>query len=610
MERLYKYTPDIILFICIAAFLGFKSPGNPTDRIISGDGKGYYAYLPAIFIYKDLQFKFIDQVEYQYYTGNPTPEKDFRIDHGGKVADKFFPGLAILWLPFFLFGHLMAWLQIVPMDGYSPPYQYSIALSALLFLWLGARWLRKLLLLSGANERTAAFITVAVTLGTNLLYYTVKAPSMTHVYSFALVTGFAYNIYKLFHDYQPKRFVKSLLLLTLIILVRPSNGLVVLLVPFLAGSRAVFINIHRQVATEKYAMIRGFIQALVLLCIPFVLWYVQTGKLVIYTYGQEKFSLLHPHMLKILFSFNRGWFVYTPVALVSIAGFIPLYKKTRFSFYLLACFLALFVYIASCWWDWSYNSQCGQRVFIDIYIVTALMLLALYQYFEKALLKRLLSAGLILLISLNLMQFYQHSNQVFPSYTITGTIYRDCFFRLSREAKVYIPAQGFAGKRVLGNDMEQDKGPVWMNPGTRNNQVFHQGQWSSRVDKKIPYSVGLETRFDSLCTTANRLILVHAWVLAPKEVSGVTLVVDYQSEGKSLSYNQFTLDKFIRKNKWTQAEVAFYVPRNLPANTTVKVYFFNPSPYYEFYVDDMAIDFVSLKEEAGYRNLDGVNVPK
>ncbi len=610
MKYLYKYTPEIVLFICLLAFLGFKSQDSALDRMINRDGKGYYAYLPAIFIYHDLQFDFTEKIEAQYYPGNPAAFKDFRTNHGTRKADKYFPGMAIIWLPFFLLAHLFAWLEVFPMDGYSFPYQYSIALSALFFLWLGARWLQKLLKKFGSNDRTAAFITATVTLGTNLLYFTVIEPSMTHVYSFALITGFAYFTFNMFHDFRPGWFVKSLLLFTLIILIRPVNGLIVLLIPFLAGNMTTFKNTFRLVVSERKALISGIIQMLILVSIPIVLWYLQTGKAFIYSYGNETFDFLYPSMLNILFSYNRGWFMYTPVALVSLFGFAPLFIKNRFRFYMLAGFMLLFVYVASCWWIWFYNSQCGQRVFIDIYVVVALLLLFLYQYFQKAISRQLLTTGLIVLIALNFLQFYQHSAHIFPTFNITGAIYRDSFFSLTRKAKVYIPAESIAGKRILENDMEGSKGLMWLNPGTRNDKVFHNGQWSSEVNQKIPYSVGLETQLDSLFTTNNRVICIRSWVFSPREVSGITLVVDFQLDRKSLSYNQFMLDKFISVDKWTPVEVAFYVPRNLPRKSMVKVYFFNPSLLYEYYIDDLAIDFLSLKNNPGYRRIDGVNVPE
>ena len=610
MKYLYKYTPELILVIYVMIFLGFKSPEQSWDRVINSDGKGYYAYLPAIFIYHDLQFKFVEQYEAQYYPPNRSVFKEFRNDAGTAKVDKYFPGLAIVWLPFFLFGHALAWLEVFPMDGYSLPYHYSIALSALLFLWMGARWLLKLLKKFGADDRIASFITLAVTLGTNLIFFTIVEPSMTHVYSFALITGFAYTTFNMFHNYQPKWFVRSLLLFILVFLIRPTNGIILFLFPFIAGSREVFSATFRRVLSDKATWIRGLIQALILLSVPLVLWHLQTGNWIVYTYGDEKLNFLHPHMLSILFSYNRGWFVFTPIAFVSVFGLAGLFRQNRFRFYWLLAFLAVFVYVASSWWVWYYASKCGQRVFIDIYAVVAILLLFLYLGFHKSIWKKLLSATVILLIALNLLQFYQHSQWIFPPYNLTGAMYWDSFFSLHRKAKVYLPEEGITSSKSFVNDMESGKGKEWMNQATRNNYVFHQGHWSSMVDKNIPYSLGLETGLDSLYSTGNRIIRIKAWVYAPRDASQPTLVVDYQSEGKSKSYNQFILDKFVTVKKWTPLEVAFYVPRDMPANSTVKIYFFNPSPFYKLFTDDLQIDFLSLKDEPDYRKIEGILLPE
>ena len=610
MKYICKFTPEIILCIYILIFFGFKSPERSWDRVINSDGKGYYAYLPAIFIYHDLQFKFVEQYEAQYYPANRSVFKEFRNNAGNRIVDKYFPGMAILWLPFFLFGHLLAWLEIFPMDGYSLPYQYSIAISALLFLWLGARWLQKLLKQLGSNDRAASFITFTVTLGTNLIFFTIVEPSMTHVYSFALITGFAYTSFKLFHDYQPKWFVRSLLLFTLIFLIRPTNMLIILLVPFFAGSRESFSATFRQVIGDRKAMIRGIFMAMILLAVPFALWKLQTGKWLVYTYGDEKLDLLHPHFLSILFSYNRGWMIYTPLVFVSMFGFINLFKQNRFRFWWLVGFLLLFIYVVSCWWVWDYASKCGQRVFIDIYAVTGLLLLLFYQSLSVLKLKQLLSAIVILLISLNIIQFYQHTQWIFPPYTITRAIFWDSFFSLSKKAKVFIPSEGIAGKKSFINDMESEKGLAWMNQGTRNELVFHQGHYASKVDKYIPYSVGLETGVDSNFTTANRIIMITSWVLAPKEKTEATLVVDFQTNGKTVSYNQFILKTFVQVDKWTRVEAAFYAPRELPVNGTTKIYFFNQSLLYNFYVDDLKIDFLSMKDEPDYRKIEGVLLPE
>src|SRR5207249_3332740 len=69
-------------------------------NIIEADGKGYYAYLPAIFIYHDLNFSFFDRVEKLH--PNPAIYYDYRINYNGKTADKYFAGSALAMSPFFI----------------------------------------------------------------------------------------------------------------------------------------------------------------------------------------------------------------------------------------------------------------------------------------------------------------------------------------------------------------------------------------------------------------------------------------------------------------------------------------------------------------------------
>jgi hypothetical protein len=610
MKFLCRFTPEIILVIYVLIFLGFKDPRQSWDRVINSDGKGYYAYLPAVFIYHDLQFRFVEQYEAQYYPSNRSVFKEFRNDAGPRKVNKYFPGLAILWLPFFLFAHFVAWLRGSPMDGYSLTYQYSIALSALFFLWLGARWLQKLLKQVGSDDTSAALITMAISLGTNLVFFTIVEPSMTHVYSFALITGFMLAGHRLFHGYRPGWFAGVLCLLALIILIRPTNALVVLLLPFLAGSRDNFLTTSGKVWQHQKTLVFGLASALILLAVPFILWKLQTGNWFVYTYGDEKLNFLHPQMFSILFSYNRGWFVYTPLAFISLAGFAGLYRQNRFRCYWLGGFLLLYIYVASCWWVYYYASKCGQRVFIDILPVVALLVFFTMDVFATKAWKRLTIGLIILMTSLNLIQFYQHSQWIFPPYNITKSIYWDSFFSLTKQAKVFLPGEAVVAKKSFINDMEKDYGPTWLNPATRNISESRQGKWSSLADQTIPYSAGLVVCPDSLFITGNRLILVEAYFLAHERTSEATLVVSFELDGKSMSYNALNLDKFTRKDCWTKLEAAFYVPRNFPQNGLVKIYFYNPSPVKKLFIDDLKVDFISLKDDPDYRKIEGILLPE
>ena len=100
--------------------------------IIESDGKGYYAYLPAIFIYQDLNFGFFESIETgKYYDENLY--YDYRSSANGKVIDKYYCGTALLESPFFLVAHLSSYLLDYELDGYSKLYPISINISAIFF---------------------------------------------------------------------------------------------------------------------------------------------------------------------------------------------------------------------------------------------------------------------------------------------------------------------------------------------------------------------------------------------------------------------------------------------------------------------------------------------
>ena len=139
-------------FLCsvILCFFYLRPLDSQWDRMINGDGLGYYAYLPAKFIYHDtsLQFSWFNEVYQKHYAPGtfPNPEDNFLVKYGDRKINKYYPGLSLLWLPFFVCAHLYARISGAATDGFSQPYQISIALASLFYLLLGLIFLRKLIL--------------------------------------------------------------------------------------------------------------------------------------------------------------------------------------------------------------------------------------------------------------------------------------------------------------------------------------------------------------------------------------------------------------------------------------------------------------------------------
>ena len=608
MRKGLKFTPAFILIVYLFAFLILRNPTQNWDRIINSDGKGYYAYLTAIFIYHDLDFRFLEEYEKKYYPEDKAVFKEFRVHAYGKVVNKCFAGLAIAWLPFFLSGHFLSSILGYPTDGYSLIYQYSIAVAAFFYLWLGCFILFKLLRKFSTSETQAAFITFVIGLGTNLIYFTVIEGSMTHVYSFSLITVFLYSTYQLFHSGNKWWFVLSTLLIAIIILIRPTNILILLLIPVMSGGWKNMRETLKQLLLKPFILGSGIFVFLVLLAFQLTIWYLQTGHVIVYSYGDESFNFLNPHVFSILFSYNRGWFIYTPVAFLSMAGLAGILRENKVKFLWVLFFLIAFIYIASCWWMWYYASKFGQRIFIDIYALIAILLVYLFRIIQgKKKYIVMLSTLCVLLTGLNLFQFYQHARWIFPGTYITRQIYWDSFFTIYPKAQVFLPQEAIIGQKSFFNDMEKDLG--WMNPETLSDIDVVSGKKSSMIDSAHSCSVGIEEKVQPVISSRNAIIKVSAYVLSAGKKSISSLVVDFELQGKSFCYTPFNLEPFVRNKEWVKIEYAIYVPREYPENTFVKIYFYNPSSSVPLFIDDLKIDFLSLKDDMDYLSIEGVRFP-
>jgi hypothetical protein len=102
---------------------------------------------------------------------------------------------------------------------------------------------------------------------------------------------------------------------------------------------------------------------------------------------------------------------------------------------------------------------------------------------------------------------------------------------------------------------------------------------------------------------------VTAMVWSPGMKSGSTLVVEIRSGDQKLSYNSFYLAPFVQADQWTPVEAAFYVPRDIPENSIAKIYFFNNAGSVPLFIDDIKIDFLSLKDEQQYTFMEGIKLP-
>ena len=347
---------------------------NDNTRIIANDIISYYAYLPSTFIYHDPALHFVDNA--------PEEVKSkvwYHTTSTGGRALKYTMGMAILYSPFFFAAHVIAPLSGFNPNGYTLPYRIALIVSCTFYLAFALYFLRKILSMFFSSTITA-LTTIAIVLGTNLFCYSTSEAPMTHVYSFFLFAVFIYSTIKW---YEQPGYSKSILLgflIGLISVVRPTNVLIVLF--FLLWDIRSFSDLKNRffyfIRQIKF-LIPIFLCCLLMWVPQFIYWKMVSGQWFYYSYGEEGFFFLHPQIINGLFSYRKGWLLYTPMMIIALAGIPLLYKYYRPFFIPILTFTMLNIYIILSWWTWWYGGGFGQRPFIESYALLAIPLAAIIE---------------------------------------------------------------------------------------------------------------------------------------------------------------------------------------------------------------------------------------
>lgn len=355
---------------------------DKTNATIGWDVAGYYLYLPAAFIYNDLKkAEFRHKVREQYHF-TPDDIQGFTHEESGNYVMKYPMGQAIHFAPFFAIAHGYASAStLYPADGYSLPYQLMISIGSLLIALCGLFILRLVLRTYFSSLATALTLAI-IALGSNYLNYTAIDGAMVHN---TLFLWYAILLYLSDRWHKQPRHRTALAIgavIGLMGLVRPTELLSAAL-PLLWGLRGLStkdLTTHaKRLWDHKQQLLLAGIAAVLIGSLQLIYWYSVTGDWLVYSYEDQGFSWLSPHLMDGLLSWKSGWLTYSPLMVVSLIGFIHLFRQQRGIFWPALAFSGLFIYVAFAWDIWWYGGSLGQRTMVQIYPVLALPTAALLQ---------------------------------------------------------------------------------------------------------------------------------------------------------------------------------------------------------------------------------------
>lgn len=407
------------------------------DTVILADGKGYYEYLPSIFIHNDFNRHSLPLESDSVFYGRILNMGSY-VDYNGYKVNKYSVGTAVLELPLFLYTLATTKRTGDFNDGYQDDFQNAVYYSALVYLFLGLWFFKKLMRMYHVGTLSIITAQLLIVLGTALTLYAYAHSSYSHVFSFFAITAFLYFSKRYFEENTLRDFLIASLFIGLIFILRQINILIVLLLPFLAGSFPTLKQGVFFVFKHPLYLIGGMALAFSIVSLQMAAWYFQTGDLIVYSYQGEGFDFAKPNMLKFLFSYQKGLFVYHPLLLLGTVSTVWFaFKKRYFELAGWVLFFFLLIFVESSWWVWFYGACFGQRVMIDYYALFFIPF-ALLLNESRHIVRILLIVLSLLLVDFNIIQTYQYKNYILGWVSMDKEAYWKVFLRTEDKYKGWV----------------------------------------------------------------------------------------------------------------------------------------------------------------------------
>lgn len=580
------------------------------QAILTWDAMGYYIYLPAHFIYHDLgHMAFASDIMREY---NPSGSfyQAFQVPGGpeGQLVTKYTCGLAVLWTPFFFLGHWAAdWLSY-PQDGFSAPYQIAVAFGGLLFALLGLGLLRRVLLRYFSDVVTT-LVLVTLVLGSNYFQYAVFDAAMAHNYLF---TGYALLLWLTirWHERPTRGHAFAIgLTLGLLVLIRPSEA-VAAVIPVLwgvgsvAAARAKLALLRVRWADVLLLGLGGFIGVL-----PQPLyWHWATGHFIFYSYGDQHFSFLKPHLWDVLFSFRKGWLIYSPLLLFPLAGLVVLWRRHRALAVPVLVFTVLNLWVVSAWDIWWYGGSIGQRAMVQSYAVLALPWAAavawLLQPERRPALRVAAVVAAVLLVDLNLFQHWQYMRSIINPEEMNRRYYFAVFNKTMPlqtdyamlDVKTHLPQpERYYKPQSLGKLDFENQAPdaatgVSADMGYFSRQSFH-------ADAAHAYGPAVTIRLGDAKLQPGQYVRASCRVFSDYGAWGNKLVMSVERAGKVMDWNGIRIQNNLTTNRtWNFLYFDAPIPAEAQPNDVLKVYVLSENGS-NCYIDDVQVELMKPKSD-------------
>jgi len=466
------------------------------DKPISWDALGYYLPLAFTCIHHDPLLTDKAWLEERNARDDLTGTLyQITISPEGKDMYFFLFGWSYCYAPFFGIGHLAAIAFAYPADGFSWPYQLALTAGGLIYLAIGLFFWRKILR-TYFDDRTTAITIFCIVIGTNFVNHLSIDNLSTVNLLFMWMAVLIWNTSAWYRTGKGKHLVGILFSWGIMTLIKPSETLVCL-IPLLWKAEwnmpVTWLSAFRHAfRTPKYLVI-GIGCVLLLLTPQVTYWYTMTGQLLFDSYQNAGVGLdwLHTHFMDVLFSYRKGWFVYTPIMMFACIGWVWFRRSNPMEGSALMWSFLVFFYVVASWTEWWYGGGFSQRTLIPSYVILSLGFAAFVRFvFNRAIWIRMAMALLcLLLIGLNQFQWWQFKKGILDPYRTTERYFKAVWLKTAAPPNgdlLKLVQRNFNDELTFDSTHYRLKTILYPTPQMQMHSAISREEWA--FDMNIPFN--------------------------------------------------------------------------------------------------------------------------
>jgi len=461
-------------------------------------------------------------------------------------------------------------------------------------------------------------VTVAITLmslafGTNLFFMVSLDYQLQPILLFTLL-GMVVFFTASWHEHQKLIYAVSLgIAVGLIILFQPT-GILSLLIPILWGGHdKASWKAKILLLKNNYRQVDLFISCLAALVLtPVLFWKISPGEIPVFPFRRPGvFYSFSSFLWNDLFSFDHGWFIYTPILAFAFIGFYFFAEKNRPLFYSIFLFCIVDLFLETSWSKLGTTPVFGQVAFIPAYALLVFPMASFIGFIQngKPVFRIILYAITAILILMNVFQTWQFNERIILHSGMTVDNYGLVF---GRTTLTEIEKQQMAGiehdttfvlkdeSRFRKEDLAfynfEDPNVPYKNKLERDH--VKSGTMAFTMDSTTRFSPGVFIRYDDFMKKPRIGMRITASVFATNSValSEGNLVISMIHEGNNYRYSRLNFgDLKLKPCVWNTVSLDYLIPTGSPPGDQLVAYVWYTGNSM-IYVDDLKYDAFELKK--------------